>query len=44
MLSRFAVPLFAMSASSLLWLMALAELAEQPVTHTGTQPIHHVAP
>jgi len=25
-----------------LWLLALGELARQPVTHTGTQPIHHV--
>lgn len=28
-----------------LWLLALGELARQPVTHTGTQPLtHHVAP
>jgi hypothetical protein len=26
-----------------LWLLALGELARQPVTHTGTQPLtHHV--
>lgn len=43
MLSRLSVPLFAVTASTLLWLMALDELARQPVTNTGTQPItHHV--
>jgi|GWRWMinimDraft_1066009.scaffolds.fasta_scaffold47805_2 hypothetical protein len=24
-----------------LWLLALGELARQPVTHTGTQPLTH---
>ena len=27
--------------SAVLWLLALGELARQPVTHTGTQPITH---
>lgn len=26
-----------------LWLLALGELARQPVTHTGTQPLTHHA-
>lgn len=43
MLSRFVVPLFAVGASSILWLMALDELARQPVTNTGTQTnTHHI--
>lgn len=37
------VAAFTVAASSFLWLMALGELARQPVTHTGTQPnTHHV--
>lgn len=39
MLGRLPVALFTVAASSLLWLMALDELARQPVTHTGTQSI-----
>lgn len=41
---NFAVALFTVAASSALWLMALGELARQPVTHTGTQTptTHHV--
>lgn len=43
MLSRLPVALFTVAASSILWLMALDELARQPVTNTGTQPAtHHV--
>ena len=44
MLSRLPVALFTVAASSLLWLMALEELARQPVTNTGTQTptTHHV--
>lgn len=43
MLNRLPVALFTVAASSLLWLMALEELARQPVTNTGTQPAtHHV--
>lgn len=43
-MERLAVAAFTVTASSALWLMALGELARQPVTHTGTQtPItHHV--
>ena len=44
MLSRLPVALFAMAASSVLWLIALGELTNQPVTNTGTQPTHRVAP
>ena len=38
------VAAFTVAASSALWLMALGELARQPVTHTGTQPTntHHI--
>lgn len=40
--------LFAVLATSLcfavLWAAALQELANQPVTHTGTQTYHHVKP
>ena len=40
---NFTVALLTVAASSFLWLMALGELARQPVTHTGTQPTtHHV--
>jgi hypothetical protein len=43
MLSRLPVALFTVAASSILWLVALDELARQPVTNTGTQPTtHHV--
>lgn len=42
-MERLAVAAFTVAASSFLWLMALGELARQPVTHTGTQPTtHHV--
>lgn len=40
MLSRSLPTLAAMLGSSLLWAMALQELARQPVTHTGTQSVH----
>ena len=30
--------------SSFLWLLALDELTQHPVTHTGTQPLVRVAP
>ncbi len=40
---RLTVATFTVAASSALWLMALGELARQPVTNTGTQPnTHHV--
>lgn len=43
-MERLTVAAFTVAASSFLWLMALGELARQPVTHTGTQPTntHHV--
>lgn len=36
------VALFAMTGSVILWMAALQGLAEQPVTHTGTQPHHRI--
>ena len=39
---NFTVALFTVAASSALWLMALGELARQPVTNTGTQPNSHL--
>lgn len=43
-MERLAVAAFTVTASCALWLIALGELARQPVTHTGTQPTntHHV--
>lgn len=42
-MERLTLAVFTVGASSLLWLMALGELARQPVTNTGTQPnTHHV--
>jgi len=37
MLSRFLMPLAVLLGSSFLWLLAIQELARQPVTNTGTQ-------
>lgn len=42
-MERLTVATFTVAASSFLWLMALGELARQPVTHTGTQPNTHHA-
>lgn len=43
-MQRLTVAAFTVTASSILWLIALGELARQPVTHTGTQTptTHHV--
>jgi hypothetical protein len=42
MLSRYLLTLAATLGSAFLWAAAFQELASQPVTHTGTQPTHHV--
>lgn len=44
MLSRSLLTLAMVLGSSFLWLSALQELAEHPVTHTGTQPHHRINP
>lgn len=41
MLHRSIMTLATVLGSAALWLMALGELSEHPVTHTGTQPITH---
>lgn len=40
MLSRSLLTLATVLGSSFLWVTALGDLANQPVTHTGTQPYH----
>lgn len=44
MLTRFLMGLILTAGSAFLWSSALEQLASQPVTHTGTQPHHRVAP
>lgn len=44
MLNRSLLTLATMLGSAFLWATAIQELAHQPVTHTGTQPHHRVAP
>ena len=44
MLNRSLLTLAVSLGSAFLWASALQELAHQPVTHTGTQPNHRVAP
>ncbi len=41
MLSRYLPALAVMLGSAFLWVVALQELARQPVTNTGTQPTTH---
>lgn len=42
MLSRTVQTLAVVLGSAFLWAVALGDLAQTPVTHTGTQPSHRI--
>ena len=42
MLSRTMLTLATVLGSAFLWAVALGDLAQHPVTHTGTQPHHRI--